>query len=163
MIKSLGKRRKATISLLAATFAGCDGTPNMVYIPEDRPSARVEVAVSDKEITVGEELVLYATRYNKGTWRQVKRSSLTKGSCWVTQPPRRIEKEVADTIQWIVRPQGKARFNTEFRSDHTRAVIFSAAGRYLIRGRASVWCGPPQDVVPAEVEVLVKERTGAGR
>ncbi len=152
---------KTKISVLAAMLAGCDGAPTMVYIPEGRPSVRVEVAVSASEIKVGEELVLYATQYSKGAWRQVPRSSLKSGSCWVSHTPQKIIKEVADTIQWTVTPEGNARFNTEFRSDHTRAVIFSAAGRYSIRGRASVWCGPPQDVVPAELEVEVKDRKGA--
>ncbi len=161
LARNLRGKRKTAISLLAVALAGCDGAPTMVFIPEDRPSVRIEVAVSSKEIPVGEELVLYATQYSKGNWRQVRRSSLHKAACWVARPPQKIKREVADTIHWTVTPEGNARFNTEFRADHTRAVIFSAAGRYSIRGRASVWCGPPQDVVPAELEVNVTDRKGS--
>lgn len=154
-------RRRTLFAFILATalnLAGCDREPSVVYISEDPPRVSVEVSASANNVLVGQEVFLYATRYNKGNWKKVNHKSLPEGSCWLSRPPQNREAQVADNIHWTVDPAGSARFNTEYRADHSRVVIFSQPGRYWIRGSSAVRCGDPQVTVPAELEIRVRGR-----
>lgn len=138
-------------------LASCESDPALVYVPTEPARVFVAASLSAEEVRVGEKVILYASRVNKGRWKQVKRNSLPRDACWLSRPPLDTEDAVADSIHWTVQPEGYARFNIDYRADHTRTVAFSAPGEYRIRGSSAVSCGPPQAVMPETLLVVVNE------
>lgn len=130
---------------MTVVLAACTSEPERVFVPGGSFEHQVEVSTSQgaaATVHVGEDLVLHARRLS-GPWKEVARKDLAQDACWVGGPPERVEREVADNIQWIVSPEGQATFNLDLREDHTRTVRFSEAGRYELRAVSKIWCSPP--------------------
>ena len=116
------------------------------------PEARVSISisVSSTKASVDEPIVLNASRRTSG-YVQIPYDELPAGVQWWRQMPRTNEKEVASNLRWIVKPEGRARFNTGFRKDLTREVRFSEPGTYKIYGLST---GPGPQPVRSETIVI---------
>jgi len=154
---NMSRYLSAILPIGCMALTGCDHEPSLVYVPAKPPEVIVEASVSAVDAVVGETLTLHARRFYRGEWEQVKRKSLPEGACWMRRPPPEREDEVADNIHWTVDPGEQAKFNLDFRSDHTRTVTFSAPGQYRISGSSSVWCGSPVSVEPESILVEIRE------
>ena len=123
-------------------IAGCynPGPPSRVYIPGPDASVSITVSVSSNQTAVNEPVILYASRTTSG-FVEVPFSQVPEGVRWWRRMPPAHEEEVAGNLRWIVKPEGKARFNTDFRSDFTREVRFTEPGTYELYG-VSAGYGP---------------------
>jgi len=142
-VTTSGAIRKAGLGCLLLVGA-CSPPPELVFVPGQPFSHVIDVSTAQgaaATLRVGEWLILHARRAT-GPWVEVQRKSLGAEGCWVAPPPPAEEAEVADNIHWTAQPEGKAEFNLEIRSDHTRRVRFSAPGRYVLRANSSTWCSP---------------------
>jgi hypothetical protein len=125
--------------LCLALLAACRSEPSQVYVPAGEPQVELLVSASATEVAVGEPVILRAERRSRGEWKVVERSSLAAGQCWVSTPPPEREAEVADNLRWTAVPAA-ARFNTAYRTDRTREVVFLQAGTFTLESTADFWC-----------------------
>jgi hypothetical protein len=72
------------------------------------------------------------------------------------RPPPAHEPEVADNLRWEAAPAGQAKFNLEYRPDHTREVVFSEAGMFTLESSSAVWCRPGKTVRGAPITIKVR-------
>lgn len=77
------------------------------------------------------------------------------GQCWMAALPPEQEAEVADNLHWVVEPEGAAKFNIDFRPDHTRTVALSREGIFTLTPSTAVWCEPGRSVAASPVRVEV--------
>ena len=91
--------------------------------------------------SVGQEILLSASRKNHGGWIEVPRESLSPDDCWMVQPPDPFEEQVAGNVRWILTPPEHARFNLGLREDGKRSLVISEPGSYTLTATSSVWCG----------------------
>ena len=148
--------RHGVFALLTMLLA-CTSEPARVFVPGTPFHHGIEVrtdAGAQAEVRVGEWLTLHGRR-TTGPWVEVDRKSLGPDGCWVAPPPPPEEGQVADNVTWTTRPEGKAEYNSDFRSDHVRRVRFAAPGRYVLRASSSTWCSPRVD--SNELTVVVRE------
>lgn len=131
----------------------------MVYVPASSVEVELFVRASATEVTVGVPVVLHAERRYRAQWKQVERTSLRDGQCWVGRPPPDREPEVADNLEWQASPKESARFNTVYRQDRTREVVFAKAGTYVLSGLSVVYCG---DSVRAKPITITVRNAGKG-
>jgi hypothetical protein len=124
--------------------------PERVYVPGADVKTSLTIAVSTTKTTVNEPVILYASRTTKGIM-EVPYEDVPPGVQWWRQMPPAHEKEVAANLRWIVKPEGKAKFNTNFRRDHTREVRFSEPGIYEIYGIST---GPGAEPVKSKTIVI---------
>ena len=143
----------------------CDTDPREVFVPITEPKVELDVRASSAEVSVGEPVVLYAERWNRGEWKLVERKKLAHEQCWLRHPPPIQEKEVADNLRWEAFPSKGARFNTTFRADHTREVVFGEPGTFILESSSKIWCVP--DIIakgkPIKIMVhndVVRAKTG---
>lgn len=139
-------RLLATIIFIA--LVGCseqvEQVPEYVYVPGNSVTETVTIAASQLNIVIDTPVTLHATRKTSG-YKKVKYTSLKKDACWWRREPPAYEQEVSDNLLWIVSPTGAHRFNTNFRTDHTREVIFTRPGKYKLYAESALWC-PPRTV-----------------
>jgi len=116
-------------------FAGCydPPPPQRVFVPGPDASISVTISVSTTKAAVDEQIILFASRRTSG-FVETPYADRPDGVQWWRQMPPAYEKEVAANLKWIVKPEGKAKFNTNFRKDLTREVRFSEPGTYEILG-----------------------------
>jgi len=153
---------KGTFLLSAAgILVACQGEPRLVYVPSTEPEVELLVRASATEVSVGEPVVLYAERRSRGEWKQVEKSSLTSEQCWLGRPPPTQEREVSDNLRWEALPAERARFNTVYRDDHTREVVFLEPGTFTLESSSAVWCRPNK-ARGQPIEILVREKTKSG-
>jgi hypothetical protein len=148
--------RVAVLGLLILLTA-CTRQPERVFVPGAGFKHVVQVGTSQgpaANVRVGEWLTLHGRRWT-GPWAATARKSLGPEGCWVAPSPAEEEPQVADNLKWTTQPQGKAEFNLDILSDHTRRVRFSAPGRYVLHATSSTWCSPPVD--SNELTVVVTE------
>ena len=125
---------------IAATLVACQGEPRLVYVPLTETKVELLVRASATEVSVGEPVILRAERWTHGEWKQVEKSSLTPDQCWLGRPPPTQEAEVSDNVHWEAIPAGRARFNTAYRVDRTREVVFLEAGTFTLESSSAIWC-----------------------
>jgi hypothetical protein len=120
----------------------------------------VELAASSSVSTaaVGESVVLHAKRSTKGTWKRISSRDLKADQCWMAVVPPEQEEEVADNLHWRVEPTDAARFNTDFRPDHTRIVVPLQSGEIRLTPSTSVWCEPGRSVAAAPLTIKVSPK-----
>lgn len=136
------RRLAAGFLPIAVALAACEGEPRLVYVPATEPEVALLVSASATEVAVGEAVVLRAERSSRGEWKQVERRSLADGQCWLGRPPPQREPEVSDNVHWQAFPPQHARFNTLYREDRTREVVFHAPGAFTLESSTEVWCRP---------------------
>ena len=128
--------------IVLALVAGCydPPPPEKVFVPG--PDARVSITVSASTLSaaVDEPIVLYTSRRTSGYVEKLF-SEVPEGVQWWRQMPPAYEKEVAGNLRWIVEPEGKAKFNANFRKDLTKEVRFTEPGTYELYGVSSAY-GP---------------------
>jgi len=107
--------------------------PEKVFIPGPDVSTTVAISVSTKKAAVDEPVILYASRTTSG-FVEIPYDDVPSGVQWWRQMPPAFEKEVAGNLRWFVKPEGKAKFNTNLRKDFTREVRFTEPGTYEIYG-----------------------------
>lgn len=145
------------VAALLAVLAACSRQPERVFVPGQPFRHVVEVNTSQglaADVRVGEWLTLHGRR-ETGPWVEVDRTSLGPDRCWVAPPPAEEEPEVADSLTWSTKPEGKGEFNLGILEDHTRRVRFSEPGRYVLSATSATWCGPR--VGSNELTVVVTE------
>jgi hypothetical protein len=98
-------------------------------------------------------LVLHGQRWATG-FIQVSYSEVPDDVQWWRSQPPAFEKEVAGNLRWIVKPDGFALFNTDFRADLTREVRFSQPGTYTLYATSSTYVSEP--VTSNKVEITVE-------
>ncbi len=125
---------------VATLVAACEGEPRFVYVPSAEPEVELLVSASATEVAVGEAVILRAERTSRGEWKQVRKSSLAPDQCWRGRPPPDREAEVSDNVRWEAFPSQRARFNTIYREDRTREVVFLEAGTFTLESSTEVWC-----------------------
>jgi len=125
----------------------------MVYAPGPEASVSITVAASTLTTVVDEPVVLYASR-RTGGYVQIPNAELPAGVRWWRQLPPAYEEEVAANLKWIVKPEGKARFNTDLRKDFTREVRFTQPGTYSIHGVSSLYVPEPVTSPVLTIQVL---------
>ena len=128
--------------------------PAKVFIPGPDVSTTVTISVSTKKAAVDEPVILYASRTSSG-FVEMPYGDVPSGVQWWRQMPPAYENEVAANLKWIVEPEGKAQFNTNFRKDFTREVRFSEPGTYKLYGISSAY--GPKPVTSKTVTIEVTE------
>lgn len=120
---------------ILALVAGCydPPPPARVFAPGPEASTAITISVSTTKASVGEPVILFASRRTSG-FVEIAYTEVPEGVQWWRQMPPAYEKEVADNLRWMVEPDGIGRFNTDLRKDHTRVVRFSEPGTYEIHG-----------------------------
>jgi hypothetical protein len=139
-------------------IAGCSDppSPEYVFIPGPDISTTVTISVSTTKTTVDEPVILYASRTANG-FVEIPYAELQENIQWWRQMPPAYEREVAGNLRWLVEPEGKVRFNTNFRKDFTREVRFLEPGTYKVHGISSVY--GPEPVTSKTVTIEVGERS----
>ena len=154
--KKMSHIRALVFSSLLA-LSGCPSEPKEVYVPRTEPTVELIVRASAVKVSVGEPVVLYAERWNHGTWELVERRSLSTEQCWIRRPPERHEPEVADNIHWQPTPAEGARFNTDLRADRTREVIFHSPGTYTLQPSSAIWCNREKIAHGQPIKIVVQQ------
>ena len=151
----LARANRALQTLLPGALfcAACEKEPRLVYVPASPVEVELLVSASATEVTVGAPVVLHAERYYRGRWKEVERTSLPDGQCWMGRPPPDREAEVADNLDWKSSPSDPVRFNVVYRQDRTREVVFSQPGRYVLNATSVVYCGSPVGAKPITISV----------
>lgn len=153
---------KATAFLsVAITLAACQDEPRVVYVPVTEPEVELLVRASATKVAVGESVILYAERSSRGKWKEVEKSSLDSDQCWMGRPPPDREPEVSDNLRWEALPAEHARFNTVYRNDRTREVVFSKEGAYTLESSTEIWCRPGK-ARGKPIRILVRGKVGSG-
>lgn len=140
----------------ALSLSACSGEGDLVFVPIATPQVELSVSASPVEVSVGEAVVLRATRRYRAEWRRVSRGSLAPDQCWLHRAPPEWEPEVADNLSWQASVPSAAKFNTSPRPDRAREVVFSEPGEYVLRASSAVWCGPPAGVRAKDLVVRVR-------
>lgn len=135
---------------------GCDAGPREVYVPVTEPDVELAVRASATEVSVGEPVVLYAERWNRGEWNLVKRKELAHEQCWLRHRPPNQEAEVSDNLRWEVVPSKSVRFNTTLRTDHTREVVFSEAGTFILTPSSKIPCRLEKEAKGKPITIVVR-------
>ena len=138
-------------------FLACDSGPLRVFVPTTEPEVVIVVRASATEVSVGDPVVLFAERWNRGEWKLVARKKLAPQQCWLRHPPSQKEKEVADNLRWQAFPSEGARLNTDFRADHTRVVFFEEPGTYILESSSKIWCVPEKIARGKPIKIAVHE------
>ena len=155
-------KRKATALLsVAITLAACQDEPRLVYVPSTEPEVELLVRASAIEVAVGEPVILYAERTSRGEWKEVEKSSLHSDQCRMGRPPPDREPEVSDNLRWEALPAEHARFNTVYRKDRTREVVFSKEGTFTLESSTEIWCRPGK-AKGKPIRILVREKAKSG-
>jgi hypothetical protein len=142
-------------------LSACDVDPREVYVPLTEPEVELVVRTSATEVSIGEPVVLYAERWSRGEWKLVEKKDLAKEQCWLRHPPENHEKEISDRLRWEAFPSKGVRFNTNFRADHTREVIFDEPGTFILDSSFKIWCRSEKVAKGDTIRILV--RNGNGR
>ena len=135
--------------------AGCydPPPPERVFVPGPEMKSSVTIAVSAKRVAVDEPVVLFASRTTSG-FVEEPYEDVAPGVQWWRQMPPAYEKEVAANLRWIVKPEGKAVFNTDFRKDLTREVRFPEPGAYELYGVSTGYVPEPVTSRTVTIEVV---------
>jgi len=150
------------ILTFVVVLSACQSEPRLVYVPSTEPEVELVVWAPATEVSVGEPVVLYAKRRTGGEWKQVERKELASDQCWLSRPPPTQEPEVAGNLRWEVLPPASARFNTAFRADHTREVVFLEAGTFILESSSKIWCRPGKVAKGQPIKIVVGgDKTGA--
>ncbi len=144
--------------LFVALVSGCSKEPEFVYVVEAPQAVSLAASASSTSVSAEESVVLFVQRRTSGVWKQIPNKSRTPDQCWMQRPPPEFENEVADNVRWTVQPEGVARFNTDFRANHTRQVTFSQAGVFTLTPSTAVWCEAGRSVAAQPVRIEVTAR-----
>jgi hypothetical protein len=146
------------VCLLLAALAGCESEPEFVYVLEAPQSIAIMASASATKAIAGEPIVLHVERRTAGRWQRIRNKDRAPEQCWMARIPPETEPEVADNVLWRVEPEGTARFNTDFRADHTRQLVLSMPGRFTLTASSGAWCEPGRAVAaaPIQIEILAK-------
>jgi len=146
----------AFLMVLLSALTGCDQMPEFVFILEFPQTVVLTTTASPLRVHIGDKVVLSAQRVTKGIWKRIPSKLLTPEQCWMAAIPPERESEVADNLHWVVNQSDSAKYNTDFRPDHTRAVTMSAAGMFSFSASTSIWCEPGRTITapPLRVEVV---------
>lgn len=150
----ISKRIFVLTSILG--LLACEADPHEVYVPSTEPEIELVVRASAHEVSIGEPVVLYAERWNRGEWKLVKRKELTHEQCWLRHQPPNQETEVSDNLRWEVVPSGSFRFNTTLRTDHTREVVFSEAGTFVLKPSSKIPCRLEKEAKGKPITIVVR-------
>jgi hypothetical protein len=154
-------RNTAFLLPAALLLAACQDEPRLVYVPATEPAVELLVSASATVVSVGEPVILRAERKTRGEWKQVEKSSLGSAQCWMGRPPPAREPEVSDNLRWDALPAGRDRFNTVYREDRTREVVFLEAGTYTLESTSAVWCSPSK-ASGKPIRIVVREKAKSG-
>lgn len=134
---------------------GCGKQSPLVYVLESPQAMTLTPSASTSSVQQGETVVLHLERRTSGTWKQIPRDDLQPGQCWLYRPPPQREEEVADNVEWEVKPQNAVRFNTEFRMDHTRIATMMRKGSIELTPRSAVTCEKDRVVTGPSIRIQV--------
>ncbi len=163
MLKAIRQRvrdrwpTRACVAVLLL-ISGCDREPEFVYVLEAPQTVALSVSASAMKVTAGEPVVLHASRRTSGTWKRIANKERKPDQCWMVRPPPEAEDEVADNLHWETSPAEAARFNTDFRADHTRSVTFASPGTFTLASSSAVWCELGRSVAASPLQIEVVER-----
>lgn len=141
----------------------CETGPREVFVPLTEPAVELVVRASASEVLVGEPVVLYAERRNWGEWKLVEKKQMAREQCWLRHPPPNQEKEVSDNLRWDALPSKSARFNTTFRGDHTREVIFGEPGTFILESSSKIPCRPENEAKGKPIKIVVRSDTARAK
>jgi len=142
---------------VVAVLSACQDEPRLVYVPSTEPEVDLLVRASATEVSVGEPVVLFAERQNRGEWKPVERRKLPNEQCWLRRPPPTQEKEVADNLRWEALPPKGVRFNATLRADHTREVVFLETGTVTLESSSAIWCRPGKVAKGQPLQVVIRD------
>ena len=146
---------------LFVIFSLLDARPSVVYVPVNRQDVALAIRASAARVVVGQPVVLHAQRWNRGEWKQVRARNLAPEDCRMARPPPPDEAEVADNLAWRALPPEGGRFNTDYRADGTRVVVFNRPGTYALYARSTIWCGGDRLVLAGPLEIRVEAEGSA--
>lgn len=141
--------------LAVCLLAGCyePAPPERVFIPGPESSTEITISVSTTKTIVEEPVILHAARRSTG-FVEIPYREAPDGVRWWRQMPPAYEKEVAGNLRWFVTPEGKARFNTDFRKDFTREVRFPEPGVYELYAESALYGAEPVRSRTIIIEVI---------
>ena len=143
------------LTCVSGLLLACNPVPREVFIPITEPRVEILVGASETKVPVGKPVVLYAKRWNYGNWKLVDKNKLTENQCWMRNPPPDYEEEVAGNLRWKAFPATGARFNTSFRADLTREVVFEEPGTFTLEPSSTIWCVPHKEAKGAPIKIFV--------
>lgn len=143
------------VPLLFALVAGCEQRGPFVYVLESPQTVTLKATASAAKVEQGGTVVLHVERQTTGKWQRVSRGDLKPGQCWVYRPPVEVEPEVAQSVQWVVEPEGAVDFHTEYQMDQSRAATMMIKGTIKLTPVGKVTCeeGRVIEGEPVEIEV----------
>lgn len=146
---------KLLIPAVLALVAGCEQRGPFVYVLESPQTVTLKATASTAKVAQGGQVVLHVERQTTGKWQRVARGDLKQGQCWVYRPPVQVEQEVAQSVQWIVDPEGAVEFHTEYQMDGSRVATMMTKGTIKLTPVAKVTCeeGRAIEGAPLEIEV----------
>lgn len=141
-----------SIIVLSVALVGCEPKPKLVYVLEGSQTVTLIPSVSANSVAQGESVVLSVERRTSGNWKQVPLNE-ARGQCWVYRRPPESEPQVADSLRWIVEPEGAVWFHPEYRFDRTRLATMNVKGTITLTPVSTVTCegdrlaeGPPIEI-----------------
>ena len=146
---------------LFAILSVFDARPPVVYVPVGRQDVTLAISASATTAVVGQPVVLHAQRWNRGEWKQARARDLAPEDCRMARPPPPEEEEVADNLAWRALPAEGGRFNTDYRADGTRVVVFNRPGTYALDARSTIWCGGDRLAQAGPLEIRVEDEGSA--
>jgi hypothetical protein len=143
------------IPALLALVAGCEQRGPYVYVLESPQTVELKATASASKVEQGGRVVLHVERRTTGKWQRVSRGDLKPGQCWVYRPPVEVEPEVAQSLQWVVEPEGAVEFHTEYQMDQSRVATVMTKGTIKLTPVGKVQCeeGRTVEGTPLEIEV----------
>jgi hypothetical protein len=73
----------------------------------------------------------------------------------VYRPPVEVEPEVAQSLQWVVEPEGAVEFHTEYQMNQSRVATMMTKGTIKLTPVGKIQCeeGRTVEGTPLEIEV----------
>lgn len=149
---------RLALAFAGALVAGCETEPAFVYVLDGKQAIELIASATPAKVAVGADAILHATRRTKGSWKRIASRERAADECWMARVPPEDEPEVADNLRWTVVPDGAAQFNTDFRADHTRRVVFARSGVYVLTATTAIACEPGRTVAAAPIRIEVVGR-----
>jgi hypothetical protein len=143
-----------SITLAAVSACGKQGS-KMVYVLEEPQTVTLVASAAPQSVPRGEAVVLHAERKSIAKWKQVPMDQVKPGQCWVYQPPESFEREVADSIEWEVEPNGSVLFRPEYRMDHARVITTDRRGKIKLIPKTTVKCEADRVVEGEPIQIDV--------
>jgi hypothetical protein len=136
-------------------LSGCDSREPTVYVLEGEQAVQLNASASAATVKQGETVTLHVEQRTTGNWKQVPRSELKPGQCWVYRPPVEVEPEVAHNVQWEVIPEDGVEFPQEYQLNQSRVVTMRAKGTIKLTPLGKVKCEEGRVVAGSTIEIEV--------